>query len=165
MPNPIDLDISAALAALEALSQAGPKAIKHLAEAVAMAAFKAERQAKEAATEMIYQKAAERGGYVRTGTLRRSIMAAHPDHDHSNDEANARAGQELGTADMAIVKQTAKAIEVAVGSWISYAELVNDGTRYMNPRPFMDEGLKTAEADLEHFVLVALDDILREILG
>jgi hypothetical protein len=151
------------MAALEILAKAGQRTIKHLEEAVAMAAFKGEREAKIAITDMIYCQA-ERG-YQRTGTLRRTIMAASPEYDHSGDEAKARSGEDLGGgAGLNVVRTSATKIETTVGSWASYAEFVNDGTRGRDPHPFMDEGLRTSQEDLEQFVLVALDDILREIM-
>jgi hypothetical protein len=163
MGDTFHLDISAAMAALELLGKASQRSVQHLAEAVAMAAFKGERQAKQAATSMIYSRP-ERG-YQRTGNLRRTIMAASPEYDHSGDEARAAAGEDLGQgAGLKVTRTTASAIESTVGSWANYAKLVNDGTRYMDPRPFMDEGLKTSQEDLEKFVLVALDDIMQEIM-
>jgi len=157
-----DLDVDVAMKALAVLAKVGGRTINRLAEAVGMAAFKAERQAKIAATDLIYSQP-ERG-YSRTGTLRRGIMAASPDYDHSGDEGAARSADLGGGLGMEVTKITATAIESAVGSWISYARFVNDGTRYMEPRPFLDEGLKTAEEDLEQFTLVALNDILQDFL-
>lgn len=167
MARGADLNIKSAIQMLQQMERVSATvSLKALRQAVAMAAFSGERNAKFALTRLVYSQP-ERG-YRRTGTLRRSVMAASPDYDHSGDEDAARRGELSrgisGGAALEVTRVSADRIESTFGSWISYAARINDGTTFMEPRPFLDEAEITAQQDLERFTIVALDQIAKAAL-
>lgn len=88
---------------------------------------------------MIYSQPPAASGYQRTRTLYRSAHASPPGVNHSGDEARAAGGADLAaTAARAAGRVSGSTFGSEVGSWISYADFVEQGINQPSPRPFVE---------------------------
>lgn len=146
------LGVAETLAALKGLQE---KIMHGATVGVNRAALYGERQAKDYLRAKVYSQP-ERG-YRRTGTLRRSVHAALPSKPHDGDEGEAHAGEELsGVASSGhATEETEGLILTQVGTWISYADIVEKRTPYMQP----------TSADIERYLPGALSVALDQAIG
>lgn len=107
---------------------------------------------------MVYSQPSAVGGYQRTYTLLRSIHAAPPDADHASDEARAYGGFDLAaTSPDAVVAQSGGTLVSEIGSWVSYAVFVHNGTiDHPQPRPFVQVAVPAAEVALETEIMTVI---------
>ncbi len=143
---------------LDFIERLGVNAERTVGRGVGRAALRVQDDIRNHVENMVYSQPQSSSGYERTHTLMRSVHAAQPDADHSSDEARAYGGQNLAaTSPDAVVSASGGVLVSEVGSWVSYASLVHQGTNQPQPRPFVAVAVPAAEAMLE-------TEIMRSIL-
>ena len=120
---------------LDFIERLGVNAERTVGRGVGRAALRVQEDIRNHVENMVYSQPPSANGYQRTGTLRRSVRAAHPDADHVSDQARASGGQNLeATSPDGIVEASGGTLVSEVGSWISYAALVHQGINQPQPR-------------------------------
>lgn len=142
---------------LDFIQRLGVTAEAVVGRGVGRAAIRVQDDIRNHVENMVYAQPSASSGYTRTGTLMRSVHAAHPDADHISDEARAHGGQNLAaTSPDTIVEASGGVLVSEVGSWISYAALVHRGINQPQPRPFVGVAVPAAEATLETEIMMVI---------
>ncbi len=145
---------------LDFIERLGASAEPIVGQGVGRAAIRVQDAIRGHVQNMVYSQPSAAGGYVRTHTLMRSVHAAPPDADHAADEGRAYGGFDLAaTSPDMVVQASGSTLVSEVGSWISYAAFVHNGTGHSQPRPFVQVAVPHAEAVLGEEIMSA---ILRE---
>ncbi len=142
---------------LDFLERLGANAEHVVGRGVGRAAIRVQEDIRNHVENMVYSQPTSMSGYLRTYTLMRSVRAAHPDADHTSDEARAYGGQNLAaTSPDSIVEASGGVLVSEVGSWISYASFVHEGINQPQPRPFVAVSVPAAEATLESEIMTVI---------
>ncbi len=142
---------------LDFIERLGVNAERTVGRGVGRAALRVQEDIRNHVENMVYSQPSSSSGYLRTHTLMRSVRAAHPDADHTSDEARASGGQNLAaTSPDGIVGASGGVLSSEVGSWISYAAFVHQGINQPQPRPFVAVSVPAAVAALETEIMMVI---------
>lgn len=142
---------------LDFLTRLGATADKFVALGVGRAAIRTQGTIRNHLESLVYAQPPAASGYIRTGTLRRSVHAAAPSANHGADEGRAHGGADLGGGSPETVTELeGGAVVSEVGSWVSYAAFVHEGINQPQPRPFVEAALAEALAALDEEVMAAV---------
>lgn len=142
---------------LDFIERLGASAGPIVGQGVGRAAIRVQDIIRGHVQNMVYSQPSAESGYVRTHTLMRSVHAAPPNADHAGDEARAYGGFDLAaTSPDMVVEASGGTLVSEVGSWISYAAFVHDGTVNSQPRPFVQAAVPAAVAVLGEEVMLAI---------
>ena len=142
---------------LDFIERLGVSAEQIVGQGVGRAAIRTQDIIRGHVQNMVYSQPSAESGYQRTHTLMRSVHAASPDADHANDEARAYGGFDLAATSPDMDVEASGGVLVSeVGSWISYAAFVHDGTGNSQPRPFVQVAVPAAEAVLGEEIMLAI---------
>ncbi len=133
---------------LDFIERLGANAEQVVGRGVGRAALRVQADISGHVQNMVY--AQPTSAHPRTYTLLRSVHAAHPDANHTSDEARARGGQSLAaTSPDGLVGASGGVLVSEVGSWVSYASLVHQGVNQPQARPFVAVAVPAAEVALD----------------
>lgn len=134
---------------------------KRAQRGVGSAAIKVQDAMRGHVQAMVYDQPQAASGYVRTGTLMRSVHAAKPDAPHDDDEDRA-ANSDLRTDDpKAAASSDGSQVKSEVGSWTDRAYYVSEGINQPEARPFVD----ATESEAEEILASEMEAALSAMLG
>jgi len=97
--------------------------------------------------------------------LMRDIAQIGEEEAHRQVRGGRNRAYRTGYLDSTIYGRARSAHEAVVGATAGYSKFVHDGTRYMRPRPFIDDGIAAGAGRIERAAEKFGEKVLGEVAG